>query len=254
MKLFRSLRARPIVATAIGVAVVAVALLAVPISYERTVGYQATLSIPSVDPSQCESIAADFAKLLKTKEFNYSQDAKSGTTITARVPVRPRRVVEGLAMAYAQTLSMRGLSARTSVTPVTQRILGNVYAAAANQIVEIHVTRDGKTNEQIAEEVREQLAANGMPGADVEISQEGDQMRMQVRWEAPPGDSLAGEKDFNISIDGHQGNQHQSRVVIHDNNMSDAQLKSEIERQLRDQGRQADVVVENGKVKSIQVR
>jgi hypothetical protein len=41
--------------------------------------------------------------------------------------------------------------------------------------------------------------------------------------------------------------------VIHDNNMSDAQLKAEIERQLREQGKQADVVVENGKVKSIEV-
>ncbi len=257
MKLVRSLRARPLITSAVAVGVVAVALLAIPISYERTVGYEAKLILTSVDPAQAQGIASDFAKLLKTTEVNFMQDAASGTTITARVPVRPRRVIEGLAMAYAQALEARGMGARSSVAPVTERISGSVYAAAANEIVEIHVNRQGKTNEQIAEEIREQLAAAGLPGADVQVMQNGDQMQMRMEWQAPPGDSLACQKQINVSIDGQgqEARQNQARIQIHaSKTMTDAQLKEEIERQLREQGKEGDVVVENGKVKSIQIR
>ena len=184
MKLFHSLGARPIVATAIGIAVVAVVLLAIPISYERTIGYEASLALPAVDPAECERIAGEFAKLLKTSEFNFNQDVTEGTTITARVPVGSRRLVEGLAMAYTQALAARGLSARSAVVPITQRISGNVYAAAANEIIEIHVNRDGKTSGQIAEEIREQLAGAGMPDSYAEVARGASAWRPLARSEA----------------------------------------------------------------------
>jgi len=257
MKIIRSISRRPIVATAFGIAVVAVMLLAIPISFERTIGYEARLTLPSVDPAQCEGIASEFAKVLKTKEFNYNQDVKEGTTISARVPVRSRRVIEGLAMAYAQALAARGISARSQVLPVTQRISGNVYAAAANEIIEIHVSRDGKTNEQIATEIREQLAAAGLPGAEVDVTQEGGQTRMQMTWQCPPGDTLACEKQINVSIDGSQEQQQGQRMqfkVRSDHPMSDAEMKAAIEAQIRAQGKDADVTVQNGKVTSVQIR
>jgi hypothetical protein len=121
------------------------------------------------------------------------------------VPVRPRRVIEGLAQAYAQTLAMRGIGARAQVVPVTRQISGNVYAAMANRIYEIHVSRDGKTNEQVAEELRQQFEAAGLPGAEVQVSGEGGQTRMEMHWEAPPDSPPGEEKQFNVTIDGEGG-------------------------------------------------
>ena len=205
MKFTRSVGSRPVVATAIGIALAAIAMVAIPISYVRTVGYQATLSLPSTDFAQSGAIAAEFAKVMNTKEYNFNQDGAQGTTITARVPVRSRRVVEGLAQAFAQTLAMRGIGASSQVAPVTRQISGNVYAAMANRIYEFHVSRDGKTNEEIAAELRQQFEAAGLPGAEVQVTGDGNETRMEMRYEAPPGSPSGEEKQFNITIGGNGG-------------------------------------------------
>ena len=202
MKFTRSAGFRPVAATAISVAIVAIALLVIPISYVRTVGYQATLSLPSVNLVQGQGIAGEFAKLLNTKDYNCNLDAVNGATIMARVPVRSPRVVKGLAMGYAQRLALRGIAARSQVVPVTQRFSGNAYAAAANRLYQIHVNSDGKTNEQITEELSAQFEAAGLPGAVVRVTGDGSQLRMEMQWQAPPGDSSGGEKQFEVTVDG----------------------------------------------------
>ncbi len=192
MKLIRSLAARPALATAVTALVIAVALLAVPISCVRMVGYEATLSVAGIDATRAVDIANEFGKVLKTRaDYDRAPDASGQVVFKARIPEGSRRLAQGLCMAYAQSLAMRGLSARTNLLPIREKVSGNVYAAVS-RIFEVHVQSDGKTNEQIAQEIRDQLAAAGLPGANVEVTQEGGRMQMRMTWEAPPGECIAG--------------------------------------------------------------
>ena len=202
MKLYRFASMRPVAGSAIGIALIAVALLVFPISYVETVGYQATLIVPSVSSTQGQRIAAEFAKLLDTREYTCTLDAANRVTIAARVPLRSHRRAELLAMGYQQTLAVRGIGATSQVVPVTRQISGNVYAAAANQLYRIHVDSDGKTNEQIADELRQRFEAAGLPGAVVRVWGEGSHRGMSMEWKAPPGYVCEGEKSFQITIDG----------------------------------------------------
>jgi hypothetical protein len=253
MKAFRSLRGHPWLATAMAIGAVAVVLLAVPISYERTIGYEAKLTLAPTG-ADAQQIAGEFAKVLKTKDYNVNDSGK-GIEISARVPLRSQKVVQGLAMAYAQSLGMRGVEAKWRVVPVTQRISGNVYAAGANELVEIRINRDGKTTAEIENEIREQLAAAGLPGAEVHVTEEGGQTRMEMMWQAAPGQELdCCGKDISVTFDGESTAGKEIHKIKIDHPMSDADMKTEMERQMREQGLNMEVEIKDGKVISTRPR
>ena len=207
MKTFRSVRRRPFLATAVGMAVVAACLLAVPIPYSRTTGYEVQLRLDSskLDPNQAAQIAAEFRKALKADNLSVSMDTgRAEYVLIARVPLSPRRTVERRAGVFARTLMAGGIDARPKVLAITERVSGSVYAAVANEVIEIRINGQGKTTAEIEEEIRTQLAAHGLPGAQVTVTQQGEQIRMQMHWEAAPGESLGTEKTINIQFDGGQ--------------------------------------------------
>jgi hypothetical protein len=175
-----------------------------------------------------------------------------GVTLSARLPLGSRpRIEKGLA-ALAPTIASLGPTARTEIRPIVERVSGTVYAMANARIVNLHVDREGKSTTEIEADLRAQLAAAGLPGAAVSVTQEGDQMRMQMNWEAPPGDSLDAPVEVNITMDGSNRESQKVAKIVGGQNMSDAEIEAEIERQLLEQGtRNPQVEVRDGKVVSV---
>ena len=58
------------------------------------------------------------------------------------------------------------------VEPVTERVTGNVYAMAANEIVEIRIDSEGLTDEEIEAEIRAQIEAAGFDACLVNVERQ----------------------------------------------------------------------------------
>jgi len=202
MKMLRPFRMRPWLVTAVGVTAVAVVLLTVPISYTRTIGYEArvTVSDPLPGPAALDKIAHEFARALDSEETTVHAGVMSNrATVTARLPVTSRSNVEGVTRAFAAELADRGLTVESEVVPLTERVTGDVYALAANQILEIRVNSEGKSDAQIAEEIRAQLAEAGIENAFVDVEVGDNQMRIEMRMEK---DGSEEPRPIRIAIDG----------------------------------------------------
>lgn len=249
---FHSLILRPWLATAVGVAAVALILLAIPFSYSQTTGYEVRLRVASPGPGgpAIQRVVDQMRTALHVESVSISTG--EGLVLSARLPLGSRpRIEKGLA-ALAPTIASLGPSARTEILPIVERVSGTVYAMASRRIINIHIDREGKSLDQIEAELRDQLAAEGLPGADVQVTQEGDQTRMQMTWQAAPGDTACCGADINVTMEGLPSGERKMVKVKADHPLTDAEVKTEIERQLREQGVINPVVeVREGKVISV---
>jgi hypothetical protein len=202
MKLLHSLKSHPAMATVLGVAVVAAVLLAVPISYTRTTGYQATLEISDVAGVNIDTIAKEFGKALDAEDIKVMAGAGGGR-ISASLPVRSAGTLEGIASSFAQALTQRGIPATAEVEPVTERVTGNVYAMAANGIIEIRINSEGMTDEEIEDEIRTQIEAAGFEACLVDVETGDGEKRIEIGIQCDAEDACAdGSMPVRISIDG----------------------------------------------------
>jgi hypothetical protein len=202
MKVLHSLKSHPAMAALMGVAVVAVVLLAIPISYTKTTGYRATLEISDATGVDVETVASEFGKALDTENVKLAA-GRSGARISAEVPVRSAGMLEGIASGFAQALAERGVTATAGVEPVTERVTGNVYAMAANGIVEISINSEGLTDEEIEDEIRTQLEAVGLEPCLVDVETSEGEKRIQIGLERCPEEWADGTAiPVRISIDG----------------------------------------------------
>ncbi|MCK4546526.1 MAG: hypothetical protein KAW17_03705 [Candidatus Eisenbacteria sp.] len=203
MKFLHSLRQRPALATALGVLIVAAVLLAVPVSYTRTVGYEATLDLAeAVQPGlDISGIAEQFGKALDTDDV-LIRAALAGSRIVARLPVQPRSDVESAAAHFAKSLTEKGVPAKAAIRPLTEQVTGNVYAMAANQIVEIRVNSEGMTDEEIENEIRAQIEAAGFEACLVNVDTSGDEKRIEIGVACDDAMCADGPMQLRVSVDG----------------------------------------------------
>lgn len=201
MNLFRPLKTRPWLATAVGLAVIAAVLLAVQVSYTRTIGYESRLLLPTPLPAGLDvsRIAEEYQRALDAESISVNL-GPSHATVTARVPLGPRSTVEAAAASFAAELAERNLAATAEVRPLTERVTSNVYAMAANQIVEIQVNSEGKTGEEIAEEIRTQLADAGFENPMVDVAVGEGEMRIAIGVTREQCDE--GLPALRVSVDG----------------------------------------------------
>ena len=257
MSMFRRFQARPWPATAVFAGAVAVALLFVPISYQKTVGQDATLTLaaPGLDPSQVQKIASEFQTALHATDLSVTQAADGGAVLTARVPSRSGTTVALAAQAFAADLTGRGFASTSRVTPRVELALGSAYAYAWDNVVNIQVTSAGKTPAEIEAEIRDQLEAAGIDAPMVRYAKEGDKSSftmMMKKTSADCGDSAMCCPDVHVLIDGLEPGDDgtgQPKCVIRIHRtaeMTDAEMVAEIERQLQEQGVDAEVTMEDG--------
>lgn len=254
MKSLISLQAHPwLAATAVAI-VVAVILGVVPVSYTVTTGQEVTLQLaaPAPQGDALHRIATGLRTALRADGVQASltdDGAGPAVRLTALVPVGRGSEVRQAAEAFARGLTERGIPAQAGVRARTERVSTNVYAYARSRAVELRITSSGRTPAEIEADIRAQLAAAGLQNSQVQVTQEGDQTQVQIQTDAAAGE---GEQKFDLKLSG-RGDQPLDAslnrfAVERKPGMTDADVKSEVERQMREAGVDGRVTVEDGRI------
>jgi hypothetical protein len=202
---------KPIWATALAGAVVAAVLL-FPVPYSRTVGYELTLRKPDGRVAKVLLHARDAAQA-ERRAATYRKD---GVTV--------------------------------SVEPRTKRVWGSVWAMAKEKILQIHVDLDGKTDDQVADEIRDQVGNAGWNAGDVQVSSDSNGSTVQIKADDGQGRHIevvrkaigGGEKKMDVEVGGLDDTREPG--------MTDAQLRDKILKQLQARGLDGDVIVQGDRI------
>lgn len=185
MSSIESGRGRTWLASGLAAAAVVIALLVVPISYERTTGHRATLRLSGpIAAGQLASIAAQIKAALRVEHVTLKGEAVDGWpayTFEASVSRSNHVAVDAVLQAFARGLDARGYRADAKTTPIVKRVSGSVYAFAKDLV--IRVESDGKSNAQIEAEIRQRLSEAGVSNAQVSVVDEGNQRKISLSVE-----------------------------------------------------------------------
>jgi hypothetical protein len=188
MALPRFLGSHPRFAVLAGVAVVALAFLLVPFSYEHVVGQEVTLHMAGegLTPDLARNIAHELGGSFENATVNVaSRQADEGTlyTVVAKVSGDDAGSAAAVSEAFARSLREKGYEAKAITTPVKEQTSGSLYAMAFDRTVRVSI--DGKTADELEAEITAQLAAAGVPNAQVSVTREGDDhMKIEVMAES----------------------------------------------------------------------
>ncbi len=269
MSLTSTARRRPVLSGAVGVAALAAALLVVPVSYQHTTGYSVQLSarVPQGDDAVAQRISAEFAKALGATNVSVQSDGGDRVAFVADVPMRARSSVNAAASAFAREITRKGCAASAVVTPRVERVSGSVYAYAADAVNEIRVNATGKSDGEIASEIKTQLESHGFASPDVEVTSEGDKRQIKVTLSktstSTDADAPAPAEPPTITVTDDDkeatSTSEQKRVelrVDHEEvaGKTDAEVKALLEEKLRAQGVTATVEVKDGKIVKVDVQ
>jgi hypothetical protein len=179
MATIRLLKGRPWLTTAVAAAVMAVVLLVIPISYQRTAGHDVALTVAgNLGAAQVSDVARGLGAVLGVPGVRVEARPDNGAprfAFRVSVPEKPGVNTAGLAKAYAKGLAARGIAATATATPRVERVWGTVYAYARDQVIRISV--DGKSAAALEAEIRQRLAESGVADAQVSVTDEGNHGR-----------------------------------------------------------------------------
>jgi type IV pilus biogenesis protein CpaD/CtpE len=190
LSMMNPIQRNPWLATAAAVAVVVVALMVVPFSYEKTSSHDVTLTLSGLgDPSQIRGIASEFEAALGAKGVQVQAEMSgAGPKFVLEASV-PGNSGELRANAFGQALLDRGYHATWTATPKTDRVWGSMYAYARDRVIQVSV--DGKTSQQLQDEIRQKLAAAGITNTQVsvtDLSSGGREVKVKAEHQAKTGD------------------------------------------------------------------
>lgn len=198
---------RPRLATAAVVVLAAAALLVVPVSYTKVVGHEITLNLDGKGMSRevVGTLAGQFKSALHADAVQVAAGVEDGAatyTFTARAAGRD---APAAAEAFAHNLTGKGYTARAVATPIRERVSGNVYAMAYDNVIRVSV--DGKSADELETEIADALAAAGVPNAQVSVTMDGDNgspnMKIEVKATGDCDPDAAGsEPQLVLTADG----------------------------------------------------
>ncbi len=274
MPAFRFFKARPAFAAAFAVAVFSFIFLFVPFSYERTVGNEVTLTLagPGLDRDAVRVIADDFKTAVGGNEVRVGRIAVAHSDVvnaatgeapspelaqadhfrlTAFTPTRSQRDAQHAASLFASTLARRGIDSRAQVAPRRERVEGNMYAMAGEGVCQLTIDKRGKTAEQLEADIRSQLSACGMEGANVAVTSEGDMTQVQISCDSHcclDGDGAGPDREekceLKLMVDGEGGDDAHAIIIRPDPNMTQEEIQALIQEKLREQGIDASANVQ----------
>lgn len=190
---------RPWLATALGAGAIAIVLLAVPVSYSKTTGHEVSLTVNRAALGQGDLAA--FARELKAAlraDHVAVRDENGTLTWTATVPTSALRDPSPVAQAIAKQLTAKGYVASAAIQPIRERVSGNVYAFARDRMITVETA--GKSAAQIEGEIRQRLAEAGIPDANVSVTDEGGQRKVEVRMERHSDHPVTGDEEPGIGL------------------------------------------------------
>lgn len=228
-------------------AVVAIALVFVPLPYSVQRGHEVELQLPAGTSQADVEVAANSVRAALDVTGGMAVELGSEPRVRARVAAGAD--VQQAVAAVAGTLAQRGIAVQTHIGPWRERISGNVYAMAMNRMQDVTVPVDGRSTAEIEADVRAKLEAAGITNPQVTVTRDGDSIAIDVQAQSTGAD---GEQKVQLKIErqGGAGEDLQFNVLDREalRGLSDADKKAEIERQLRERGIDATVTVEDGKV------
>lgn len=280
MATFAFLKRKPGLSLAIASSLAAIALLVVPIPYQRTVGHQVTLNLSGagVDQNRVREIAREFKGALRGDHVAVQASEVNGTMsfdLSTTVPSSAGINASAAADAFRGELAKLGCATSAKVTPVKERVMGTMYAYARDRVIEINM--DGKSAGEIESEIRQRLAEAGITNAQVWVTDAGSSRSVKVKMQASGsqtlshdgapelllkknGQSLEGQgctvriekhrtpEGTTLTLHVQQNGKSVTTEVPHVETLSDAELASQIESQLKNAGIDATVKVTNGEI------
>ena len=253
MSTVEKLAHRPLRATAAIAAAIAIALLFIPMSYERTVGQDVSITIPGdaganlAAAGELRPIVDAFRTAAGVEQIRVM--AGETTTLAARLPDRSRSEAAAMARTFTRELAAKGLTASFEVTPWREKVSGNVYAQAGARWRELRVDTKGRSDAEIEKDVTAQLERMGFTSSQVTFQRSGTQNELKMQAENQGGK----EKIETHIVRKGNGPEEAVSVPLPDparlKGMTDEQIKAEIERELRERGiENPTVIVSGGKV------
>jgi hypothetical protein len=239
--------------------VVAAILLFVPSSYDRITAYDVKLVLHAsqLDGDQAQKIATELRKAVHATGVQITP-ANDRFELTASVPAAQAASVSSVARAFAAALEARHFDAEASVAPVKTNVHGNVYAMALSRVINVNIERAGRSDAEIAADIKRQIQAAGFDVTDVEYRTDGSKLTFKITKENnDPNAPLQCEAqcpDINLTIDGQSAppSTRQLRIKIgKEPGDTDESIRQRVLDQIHAQGMDANVVVQNGKIVSI---
>lgn len=189
MSTIRNLKGRPWLTTAMAGGLAALAMLVIPISYQRVTGHRVavTLGGPNLEMEQLAGVAQQMKALLGVEQVRVEgRDAGGAPSFEMSAEVAPDagRRAEAIAKGFAHELAALGYVASARTEPIREQVSGNVYAFARDQVIRIQA--DGKSPAQLETEIRQKLAEAGVTNAQVSVTGEKSdgKEKLQVKIEA----------------------------------------------------------------------
>lgn len=291
MSSFALLKSRPGLAALAVAVVLVIAALVVPVSYSRVTGHDVSLTLAAGAggaagagaPSQTE--LASIAKSLKARvgapHVAVEMMEENGGVkyvLHAATSERSRAKVALEAEGFARELAAKSIAASVAVSPVVEQVRYPVAAYAWDQIIQISI--DGKSSSQLQAEIQQRLAAAGVTGAQVSVTDApngGHEVNVKVQRVAdgstPPnapepelvltkgGVPLSGGFQVRVKKEKRSGSGTELVIDVtsdtktatvdipNSDSMSDTQLAAAIQSQLQAKGILATVSVTNGEIK-----
>jgi len=270
---------RPWFVPAAVTAVLAVALLVVPVSYEHVTGDRVTLALAKTqDPAALVTIAQEMKSALHASGVRVESRGEA-VSFVADVPRSSGVPAARAGAAFASALEKRGYQATVATAPIREKVTGSVYAFARDVVIKVDVA--DKSAAQIESEIRSQLENAGIPDARVSVmhgdKQEKVTMELPLRTAGSAGsnntpanvkialtkngEDLAGKghrvlmrmekapdggRTLHLTV-GNEG-QEQTFDIEHTEAMNDAQLEAAITDKFRAAGLPGSISVQDGHV------
>ena len=177
---------RPLGAATVTAALMAIALVVVPISFEQTVGQEARLRFSGhPDPAVVQQAAQALAASLGGASVRMTM----GETVELEARARGRSKTDATRIvdAFVKELAAKGVTATASITPWTEHRTSNLYAYAATQLRDITVQIQGRTDAEIEKDVRDQLAGMGVENPEVTFKRDGNTAELQISGKQDSG-------------------------------------------------------------------
>lgn len=242
---------RPAWVVAGAAAAIALALIFVPVSYDRTVGHELSFEVSGAQLADSDVNGLVQVLSAQLGEAPVQVSLGDRAEIHARFKNKSRAEVEAVARALQSELVAKGLEAGFEVTPIEETVSSNVFAYAAAQWSDIRVETAGRSDIEIENDIRSQLASQGFMVDEVSFESTPDGAKMRLEATSPGGHRVVAQTDH-VSTSGAPPGEAIDILMIDPTELkgkSDAEIKAIVEERLRQRGiYDAEVTVENGKV------
>jgi hypothetical protein len=197
----------------------------VPFSYQKTIGYQVEYAIGDV--GQIPTAEA-LNSALGTIGYGDAKAsfALSQNTGKCRISILPN--MKAVRETQALFASIMGTFSSPEVSPVVEIVSGSLYAQAKDKIIKVEIDGTNKTDQQIQDEIKAKLEAQGFKGSVVYIKSDRDSLGLdstkQIKFE------------LNIKGDGCAPGSNADLIQIDSRGKTPEQLKAEIQARLAEKG------------------